>query len=373
MLPMSLDIGGAETHVVGLAKSMRARGWPVYVASFGGRRVKDLEKAGIPHLFAPLNSRSPLEIFRAYRIVTRIVEEYSIGIVHAHARIPAFIAEKICSVKQIPLVTTYHWTFKAGFPWTFFSKQGDLAIAVSQDIKDYIIKEFGFDPRRVVVIPNGIDLDVFSPEAPAGCREREAMGIPENAGPIVLYVSRLQGDLTGAALVAQDAILSLARKYPGILLLIAGDGEGLKEVKRKALEINRATGRETVRCLGFVLDTPPVYRVSDVVIGMSRVALEAMAVGKPAIIFGPGGVFGPVTADLVPALEERNYTSRNAPLPPAPDILKDQIDSLLSDPSRCHSLGLFGRNLVKERHSMDIVARDTETAYFQALDLAARR
>jgi len=368
MLPMSLDIGGAETHVVGLAKSIQTRGWKVLVASFGGRRVQDLEKAGIPHKFAPLNSRSPIQMLRAYKIVSRIVDEYKIGLIHAHARIPAWLSEKISRKKGIPLLMTYHYTCRSGFPWKFFSRPGDLTIAVSEDIKQYIVREFGFRPEKIFVIPNGIDLDIFRPrDLRATIEQRRLLGVSETSHPVILYASRLQGDLTQAALVAQKAVLSLVSKYPNITLLIAGDGEGFSAVRKGATKINKITGKETIKCLGFVLDTPPMYTASDVVVGMSRVALEAMASGKPAIIFGPGGIFGPVTQDLINLLEERNYTSRNAPLPLSSEILASHIDSLVSDPVRSQELGRFGRRLVAQRHSMNIVAQETEKLYFRLL------
>ena len=47
----------------------------------------------------------------------------------------------------------------------FFSRQGDRTIAVSEVIRQYIIKEFRFDPGKITVIPNGIDVEVFSPHA----------------------------------------------------------------------------------------------------------------------------------------------------------------------------------------------------------------
>jgi len=88
MLPMSLDIGGAETHVVSLSKGLKSLGWQVYVASHGGQRVRDLEAAGIPHFYAPLHSRWPLNMARAYRVISRLVDTYQIDLIHAHARIP---------------------------------------------------------------------------------------------------------------------------------------------------------------------------------------------------------------------------------------------------------------------------------------------
>ena len=47
MTTMGLDIGGAETHIVELAKELTKRGYDVSVASNGGVYVEELEAAGI--------------------------------------------------------------------------------------------------------------------------------------------------------------------------------------------------------------------------------------------------------------------------------------------------------------------------------------
>jgi len=368
MLAMSLDIGGAETHVVGLARALKAKNWDVYVASNGGRRVRDLVEAGIPHMAAPLHSRSPLDMFKAHLVVSRAVNRYGIGLVHAHARIPAWIGERICRSRRIPLVTTYHGAFVAGFPWNYFTKAGDLTIVVSQDIKDHVVQKFGFNQDKVYVIPNGIDLDMFRQRRPEEVEaQKEALGIPPTAKPVILYASRLAGGLTGAAVTAIDAVCSLLERYPGIRLLIAGHGTDLPRVEEKVSEVNKAQGREIAKCLGFVLDMAPLYHVSDVVLGMSRVALEAMACERPVIIFGPEGIFGPVSEENADVLEECNFTSRGAPLPPSAQTLGEQIRKLLDDPQLCRDLGESGRGIVARNHSMEVVAAETEKLYQKVL------
>ena len=49
MVLMGLEIGGAETHVVGLSLTLQQRGWEVVVASNGGVYEKKLEEHGFRH------------------------------------------------------------------------------------------------------------------------------------------------------------------------------------------------------------------------------------------------------------------------------------------------------------------------------------
>lgn len=369
-LAMSLDIGGAETHIVGLVKSLSGKGWPVYVASFGGRRVGDLDVEGIRHFTVPLHSRSPLKMLESARAVSRLIDDLDIGLVHAHARIPAWIADKVCKRKRVPLVTTYHWTFVSGLFWNLVTKSGDLVISVSQDIKDYIVEQFGFDADIITVIPNGIDTDLYAPSTSEGImKARTLFGISEDQRPVLVYASRMNRDLSDTAIAVIDAVELLLPKFPNIAIVVAGDGDCMGDVLERAREVNNGAGRQMVMCPGFVLDTVPLFEASDLVLGMSRVVLEGMSTGKPAIVTGPGGTFGPVTQEVLEALEDRNFTSRGAPEPTKPDILAQHIESLLLDPQRMKDLGALGRKIVMEAHSMDLVAGEVEKVYQKALTL----
>lgn len=53
MATMGLDIGGAETHIVELAKELKAEGHDIVVASNGGVYVPEIVAAGIRHYQVP--------------------------------------------------------------------------------------------------------------------------------------------------------------------------------------------------------------------------------------------------------------------------------------------------------------------------------
>ncbi|MBO5217892.1 MAG: glycosyltransferase, partial [Clostridia bacterium] len=56
---MWMVIGGAETHVLELARGLAARGHDVTVASNGGVYVEALEAAGVRHVTVPLHTKKP--------------------------------------------------------------------------------------------------------------------------------------------------------------------------------------------------------------------------------------------------------------------------------------------------------------------------
>ena len=98
MATMGLDIGGAETHIVELSKELKSRGHQVAVVSNGGVYVPEIEAAGIRHYAAPLNRRSVGSMLQAQRILRQVIAREKPDIVHAHARIPAFLCGRLRGV-----------------------------------------------------------------------------------------------------------------------------------------------------------------------------------------------------------------------------------------------------------------------------------
>lgn len=361
---MSLGLGGAETHVVSLATRLKRRGWHVIVASAGGYQVRELDQELIPHVEIPLDSRSLLKMKESFVRLSNLVQRERIGLIHAHARIPGFLSGMVARKFRIPLVMTYHFPFKSGFPWKFFSPPGDATIAVSEDIRRYIDREFGIPAESTVVIPNGIDTALFHPPSAEEVEaSRNLLGLSAADGPVFSYASRLTPELAAAAVAAIQAVGILAKGVPGISLLVAGDGAHLPAVEAEATKINSSLGRKAVHVLGLVENMPPVYWASTLVVGMSRVALEAMACAKPVIIAGPGGVTGPVEDKTLPFLASRNFTSRDAPEALSASSIATHVQMVLNDPARAEHLGRYGRDLVVRSYSVDSMVAQTESVY----------
>ena len=75
---MQLNIGGAETHVVELAKELKRKGFNVIVTSNGGVYVKELEDAGIKHYAVPLQNKNPLNMLKSARLLKKIIKDEKI-------------------------------------------------------------------------------------------------------------------------------------------------------------------------------------------------------------------------------------------------------------------------------------------------------
>ena len=91
MATMGLDIGGAETHIVELAKELKAEGHDIVVASNGGVYVPEIVAAGIRHYQVPMHRRDTGCMLRSRKLLKEIIRTERPDVVHAHARIPAFL------------------------------------------------------------------------------------------------------------------------------------------------------------------------------------------------------------------------------------------------------------------------------------------
>ena len=201
MVTMGLDIGGAETHIVELAKELKDEGHDLAIVSNGGVYVPEITAAGIRHYQAPLHRRRVRDMRKARAILSRVLREERPDVVHAHARIPAFLCGALCRKMKLPFVTTAHWVFDTSGALRYLTDWGERTVAVSDDIKAYLIREYGLPAEHISVTINGIDTEKFSPGV-SGERVVREFGL-DRSKPILSYVSRMDED---RALVAGQHI-----------------------------------------------------------------------------------------------------------------------------------------------------------------------
>ncbi len=169
-----------------------------------------------------------------------------------------------------------------------YGKWCDYHICVGHHIARRL-RAMGIAPEKIVVIPNGIDLERFIPVLPEErARLREEMGIP-NSAPVIGFVGRCAPE--------KDPLLFLrvAERMYGLredvwFLMVAS--RQTEEYRRRFKE---ALARSSVRpVFVWVEDVPyakirEYYGVMDVLVntsmieGVPLVVLEALAMGVPVV------------------------------------------------------------------------------------------
>ena len=298
-----LNSGGVERGTLELAAYLVAQGHDALVISNGGRQVEALEKSGARHIAMPVHRKSPGSLFQV-RPFRKLLEREKPDILHIRSRVPGWIAflawRKMDKATRPRLVSTVHGFYSVN-RYSAVMTMGERVIAVSESIREYILKNFPGTPgKKITVIHRGVEPAQF----PRGFQpdetwlEKWRAEQPQLEGKKILLlpgrITRLKGHGDFFRLLAE-----LKKQGRPVHGLIAGDAHSKKvdylaELKTLLAEMGLA---EDVTFLGHRGDLREIMAVSDVVCALSqqpesfgRTVLEAMAIGKPVLGYDCGGV-----------------------------------------------------------------------------------
>lgn len=364
---MQLDIGGAETHVVELAKELARRGYDITVVSNGGVYEKELADASIRHIRIPLHTKKPSCMIKSYRMLRKLIKTEHFDVVHSHARIPSFILCLLRKTMRFPFVTTAHWVFNTAHGLKYLTDWGERTLAVSEDIKTYLIDNYGLPAENILVTINGIDTDKFSPDTDQAA-VRERFEIPSDA-PVIAYVSRMDTDRSLVAHQLIDSMPALCEKLGDLHAIIVGGGNDYAAIQAEAQAANKALGRTCVHLAGASTEIASLISPADLFVGVSRAALEAMAAGKPTVIAGNEGYIGLFDRDKESIGFSTNFCCRGCPASNSETLTDDILAFFAKADEEKAALSSYSREFIKAHYSVSRMADDTEALYRAALSL----
>jgi len=148
-----LGEGGVERHVLMLSGQQRREGLEVYVVSAGGKLVSQLAE-GIRHVQLPVHRKDPLTgIFCAVRLAA-LFKKSKTDIIHAHSRVPAWIAMLAGNFCGRPYLVTAHAYFSTQSKWIYIPyRRANKVICVSKAVENGMQNCF---TANTVVVRNGM-------------------------------------------------------------------------------------------------------------------------------------------------------------------------------------------------------------------------
>src|SRR5438046_703395 len=215
------------------------------------------------------------EIARLSKFIARLKPD----IVNAHLFRSTAVAAPLARWHGARVVETYHGRegWRRGLlggsflPDRLLSRLVDRVIAVSEAARAFLIAGKGYDPRKIVVVPNGRDLSVFRPGA-GGQAVRKELGI-DRATPLVGVIGRLEEQKGHVYML--DAWPSVLSEFPDARLLLVGAGSLRGALERRVNDLGVAP---SVLFAGFRADVPRVLDALDVL------ALPSLYEGTPLTV-----------------------------------------------------------------------------------------
>jgi len=365
-----LDQGGVERGTLEIAEAIVAAGGRALVATEGGQLVPRLTKIGAEVFEMNMATKNPINIWQNAGLLTNLIREERVDVVHARSRAPGWSAYWAAKRTGAAFVTTYHGAYGEGLPfkrgYNSVMAKGRPVIAVSEFVRGLLRTRHGVPEERIVVIPRGADIQVFSQEAVGNERAiklAEQWGILDDPRPVVVLPGRLTRWKGAEGVIDAAKLLRERRGGADFVILIVGDGdEGFaRQLDQRIL----TTGvQDCVWRVGACSDMAAAYKLASVVISASiepeafgRVVVEAQAMGRPVIATDHGGA------------RETVVHGASGWLYPPGDVaaLAEVLDNALNmDPSERAHLGMAARARVHSRYTIAAMQRETIAVYERA-------
>lgn len=238
----------------------------------------------------------------------------------------------------------------------------DRFLAVSEDLRRYLIDRVKVSPSLVERIYNGVDLNRFAPRS-GDARPALPAGFAPPQAVVVGTVGRLQAVKDQATLLRAMARLRQRRAdlSPRLRVVLVGGGPLEGALRQEAAALGLA---DAAWFTGSVEDVPAVLRCLDVFVlpslmeGTSNTLLEAMACALPVLATPVGG-----NRELLrPGLVGEFFACRGE------DQLATLIEKYADQPELMQRQGHAARQLVQQEYSLDTMVSRYGALYRSLLE-----
>lgn len=311
-----LDIGGVETFTITQTEEFTRRGINcVVLAKEGILSEKLKDKKNIKFIEYDFELKNEID-FEKVKEIEKIIKKYNIDFIYVH-QFPCMQYILPCAFKyNIPYIAYLHnivpgtldWfmdhfsIYKSLFP-VFFENASKI-IAITRQVKDEHQELFKLPDDKYIIIKNSLDFSKFP--------DIEVPKIPDKYQNLLLF-GRVSEQKRKSILTAVRFYNWCKENYnPKMTLTVVGDGEIFTEMKEKFKDTD-------IVFKGAVSDMKPYISNADILLGVDRCMLEAVASKKPAVICGYNENITLITKEKLDTCIEENFGGYT---------LKDDIDEV---------------------------------------------
>ncbi len=366
--------------VIAVAAALAEAGARPLVAAPAGRLVSELQAKGGVWLDFPSQTGNPLMMALQARRLRRLIAQEQIDVVHARSRHAGWMAYAATRAAKVPLVTS----LAPATPGRSILKQrydavmakGDAVLAGSSYAAATLATTYPLAAGRLALVRPGVDLRPFAAAgiAPARVQALRAAWAVAPDERIVLLVAR-PSIWKGHKVLIEAVRLLVGRGVDDVRLVFIGDAKGAfgREIE---LATRGAEMQGRVTRVAACADMPAALLAAAVAVvpsieaeAFGRVAVEAQAVGTPAVVSDLGALPETVLAPPdVPAAKRTGW--RVSPSDPAA-LAAALGEALALGASSRDALGVRAQRHVEERFGIDRSTRETLDCYAGLLDREA--
>ena len=297
------------------------QGYNVVVLAKKGIYTKKIEKDGATFIEYDFDNKIYYD-YEKIKQLLNIFEKYDVKEVHIN-QFPAMnTVMPACMIANIPYIIYAHMgeagrkstfdffeeqyiTYKENFNMLF--KYAYKIITISNANKDYIAERYNVsDKEKIIVNRNSINFDEYKSNS--------------NVEQIknILILGRLEEIHYKSVLDGIELYNILNKIYKNVSLRIAGGGAS----KQKIEEYVKENNIENVTFLGSISNVKEEIEKSDIVIGMGRCILEAIAMKRIAIISEYTGMRNILSKENLEIELEENFSGKSLELKDVREIAK---------------------------------------------------
>ncbi len=238
-----------------------------------------------------------------------------------------------------------NWKHQLGY--RVLSPMYDLVLAVSDGVREFCIRQDRLDPKRVLTLYNGIELEKVPVDADASSL-RDSMGLG-GASHLVATIGNIR-QVKGLDILIRAAA-KVCEQFPKAVFLVVGDVHE-RQHYQELLDLTASLElKQNVKFVGPSDDVFSLLRISDIFClpsrseGFSNALVEAMACSLPCVATRVGG--------NSEALED----GRSGFLVDSedPDAIANRILTLLRAPERAKEMGREGRRTVEAKFTTQVM------------------
>jgi len=352
----SLGVGGAEKQALALAERMARRGHSVAILGLMPM-LQDEWPAAVPVVRLGVK-KTLLSVIAGLGRASRFVRAFQPDLIHSHSFHSNLFARSLALLSpRLAVISTVHNVYEGPWPRMLAYRLTDglsrSTVAVSHAAAERFVRLKAIPKNKIRVIANGFDTTEFAPSSERRGATRSTMA----AASAFVWLA------AGRPVPAKDfpnllqAFCLVRAQFPGAQLWIAGAAED------RQTAADQITGGPNVRWLGLRRDMPALMDAADGFVsasaweGMPLAVGEAMAMEKPVVATGVGGVreLAGNAGTIVPAKN-----------PPA--LAEAMIAVMRQTPETRVHLGRAARQRVIEEFGIDRAADSWEALYSSIID-----